>query len=183
MFMPDYQGEEPVIRTLRLPKSLDASLKSVSGLAKTSVNALAQEVLTEYVAYDQYAQELDYTVVTKAFLRKLLDYLSEEEVREFGTWVASGPGSEAIRFYHKEHDLRAVLDTFEGLGSKYSKLFTFRHERKGKEHTVWITHNMGRKWSVFYEANTREVFRSQLGIEINSDLLDNMLIARFREKS
>jgi hypothetical protein len=77
--------------------------------------------------------------------------------------------------------LSAVLNTFEGIGSRYSRLFTFHHQVKGLNHTVTLNHGMGMKWSLFYEANLRKIFTEMLGIKIRTELTENVVIGHFAE--
>jgi len=168
-----------VIRTLRISCRLDEELRDLAEERGTSVNAIAEAELQKLVEFDRFADELEYTVVRKAWLTRLIAYLSEEEIREFGRWTGGGPGRESINFYQKRMDLDSVLKTYESIGSKYSRFFKFRHESDGAKHTIILNHGMGRNWSIYYDANLRKVFEDILGFELVTELGDNIIIGRF----
>ena len=59
-----------VIRTLRIPESLDEDLKAIAREQGTSVNAIAEAELTKFVEFDRFTEELEYKVVRKSWLTK-----------------------------------------------------------------------------------------------------------------
>ena len=172
-----------VTRTIRIPSKLDSGLRELAKGRKTSVNALVEGAISKLIDYDQYAEERGYVGIPRSLLVKLLDYLSEDEIKELATWAGKGPGSETIRFYHKEISVEAVLDSFQTIGSKYNKFFGFHHESEGAKHTITITHNMGMKWSIYFEAIMRNIFNEQLRIEIQTERTQNLTIGYFADKS
>jgi len=144
----------------------------------SSVNAIAEAELTKFLEFGVHSEVMDYAVVRKAFLTKLLDYLSEDEVRDFGQWSATDLAPETIRFYHGKLGLDSVLNSFERLGAKYSNFYAFRHESEGSAHTIVLSHGMGGKWSLFFEANLKKIF-FDLGLSLETELSKNILIGRF----
>jgi hypothetical protein len=171
-----------VIRTVRIPEALDKALRKVAEEKNTSVNAIVEASLTRFIDFDQYADELDYGMVRKVFLTRGLDYLSEDEVRELGRWAAMELGSETLRFYNAYPKLDAVLHIYESVISKYGRLYTFHHEMEGKNHTIILTHKMGKKWSIFFEENLKTIF-GRLGVDLETETSTNLVRGRFVEGS
>jgi len=169
------------IRSLRISATLDRDLRELAKQRQTSVNSLAESALAKFVDFDSHTGEFDYVTVKKAFLAKVLEFLSDEEASELGGWAASGPGSETVRYYYPKADLDALLSTYRKIGGGYARMFTFRHEAEGSQHTIMVTHNMGMKWSLFYEANMKTLFEKALGVKLVTELSDNMVTARFRK--
>jgi len=172
-----------VIRSLRISPHVDEELKNIAKERGTSVNAIAEAELTKLVEFGRFTDEMEYAVVRKAWLAKLIGYLSEEEIREFGQWSGVGPSSESIRFYHGTISLESVLRTYEEIGAKYAKFYKFRHESSGSSHTIFLNHGLGMNWSIFYDATLKKVFRDILGLTIETELSDNILIGRFEVAS
>lgn len=156
-------------------------LRNIAKDRNTSVNALAEGALRKFVEFDKNAEELDYAVVPRSFLVKTVEYLSKPQIVSLGEWSAEVPGSDSVHFYNKSMSLSAVLNTFEGIGSKYSRLFSFHHEIHGMSHTITLNHGMGMKWSLFYEANLNKVFKDILGIKIRTELTENVVTGHFSE--
>jgi predicted transcriptional regulator len=171
-----------VIRTVRIPEALDKALRKVAEERNTSVNALIEASLAKFIEFDQYVEELDYGMVRKMFLVRGLEYLSEDEIRELARWSAMELGSETLRFYNAYPKLDAVLHTYESIIAKYGRLYTFRHEVEGRNHTIFLSHRMGKNWSIFFEENLKTIF-GRLGIDLETETSTNLVRGRFVEKS
>ena len=169
-----------MIRTVRIPDSLDKALRKLAEERGESVNALDQAALTKLVEFDQYADELDYGMVRKVFLMKGLEYLTEGQIREFARWAAMELGEETLRFYGAFPNAGSVIHTYESIISKYGRLYTFRHEIEGRNHTITLSHRMGKKWSIFFEENMKTIF-SRLGIDLETETSANLVKGRFEE--
>ena len=167
------------IRSLRISGELNARLRSLAEEKGESVNAIVEAELTKLVEYDKFTVEMAYTTVRKAWLSKLIEYLSEDEIREFGRWSATGPTSETVHFYRGTMNLDSILRTYEEIGAKYGKFFTFRHESLGRTHTIMLNHGMGMKWSIFLDANLKMIFKDILELDIATQLSDNIIFGRF----
>ena len=170
-----------VIRTVRIPEALDKALRKMAQVRNTSVNALVEGSLTRLVEFDQYMEELDYGMVRKVFLVKGLEYLSESEIREFARWAATELGSETLRFYDARPNAGSVIRVYESIISKYGRLYTFRHEMEGKNHTITLSHRMGKNWSIFFEENLKTIF-SMLGVDLRTETSANFVRGTFVEK-
>ena len=90
-------------------------------------------------------------------------------------------GSETLRFYNAYPKLEAVLHTYESVISKYGRLYSFHHEAEGKNHTIILTHRMGKNWSIFFEENLKTIF-GRLGIDLETETSTNLVKGRFVEK-
>ena len=171
-----------VIRSMRIPATLDEALRKVAEKKNTSVNALVEASLMRLIEFDQYEEELDYGMVKKAFLVKMLEYLTEDEIRGLGRWAAMEPGSETLRFYNAYPRVDAVIRVYESIISKYGRLYNFRHEVEGRSHTIRLSHKMGKNWSIFFEENLKTIF-GKLGIALETEISTNLVTGRFVVKS
>ena len=177
------QSKKPhVIRSVRIPTALDEAIRKYAEENNMSVNALVEACLTKFVEFDQYMDALDYGAVRKTFLVKGLEYLTEEEIRELARWAAMELGSETMSFYNAYPKVDAVLHIYEHIISKYGRLYNFRHEVEGKNHTIILSHKMGKNWSIFFEENLKTIF-GRLGIDLETATSTNMVRGRFVEKS
>jgi len=170
-----------VIRTVRIPEALDKGIRKIAEQRNESVNALVEACLTRFIEFDQYAEELDYGMVRKLFLVKGLDYLTEDQVRELARWAAMELGAETLRFYDAFPKVDAVLHIYEHVLSKYGRLYTFHHEAEGKNHTILLSHKMGRKWSIFFAENLKTIF-GRLGIDLEAETSASLVRGHFVEK-
>ena len=177
------QSKSPhVIRTVRIPEALDKAIRRLAEDRNESVNALVEACLIRFVEFDQYAEELDYGMVRKLFLVKGLDYLTEDEIRELARWSAMELGAETLRFYDAYPKVDAVLHIYEHVISKYGRLYKFHHEAEGKNHTILISHKMGKNWSTFFAENMKTIF-GRLGIDLETETSSNLVRGHFVEKT
>jgi len=182
MVASQHESKSPhVIRSVRIPDALDKAIRKAAEERNESVNALVEACLTKFVEFDQYAEELDYGMVRKMFLAKGLDYLSEQEIREFARWAAMELGSETLRFYNAYPKLDAVLHLYESVIAKYGRLYAFHHEAEGRNHTILLSHKMGKNWSIFFDENLKTIF-SRLGIDLKTETSANLVKGSFVEK-
>jgi len=56
------------------------------------------------------------------------------------------------------------------------------HEVEGKNHTILLSHRMGKKWSIFFEENLKTIF-GRLGIDLETETSTNLVRRRFVVKS
>ncbi|MDA4124009.1 MAG: hypothetical protein OK438_00970 [Thaumarchaeota archaeon] len=176
-----HQKETHVIRTVRIPASMDKALRKIAFDGNTSVNALVEASLTKFIEFDQYAEELEYATVRKAFLIKGLEYFDEGEIRDFGKWAAMESTSELLQFFGVGSNLDSIFHIFETVISKYGRLFTFHHESDGKTHRILLNHRLGKNWSIFFDANLKTLF-ARLGIDLQTEVSTNFVRAHFVEK-
>ena len=168
-----------VIRSVRIPVTLDRGLRKAAEEMDTSVNSLVESTLQKFVDFDRHAEEFGYASVRKGFLVKLLDYLSDEQIRDLGDWAGRGLGSETIAFHHPTMNLDAVLSTYQNIWAKYSGMYSIKHEKAGNGHVLRLIHNMGSKWSLFFDSQLKAMFDKNLGIELETELSPNLVMARF----
>ena len=179
--MPVSKPKVPhVIRTVRIPATMDKALQKIAKGKSTSVNALVEASLTKLIEFDQFADELEFASVRKVMLVKGLDYLSDDQVVEFGIWTAKESGSELLKFYHGDDDLDSVIQIMESVFSKYGRMFTFHHEIEGRTHTIMMTHRLSRKWSILFDANLKTVF-ARIGIDLRSEVGSTYVRAQFEK--
>lgn len=171
---------QSVIRSFRISKALDKQLRETAEVRRTSVNALAEAALQKFEEFDSHSEEFDYAVVKKGFLTKVFEELSDQQIRDLGDWAGRGLGTETVRYYHPVVDLEAVLSTYQDVWSKYSGMYVFKHEVRNNQHIMLLNHNMGMKWSLFYEAQMKAMFDKNLGMKLETDLSPNFVTARFK---
>ena len=173
-------GSKPrVIRTLRIPSTLDLGLQELAQERNTSVNALAENALTRFFEFDRHEGELDHTALPRTLLVKAFDYLSDDEARDLGLRSDAVSMTEFVLLHLQGADLDAVLDAYQ-MRAKYTRAFKFHHSAEGQSHTILLNHNMGMRWSILFEVSSREVFHKLLGIDLQTELSGNLVIGRFK---
>ena len=77
---------------------------------------------------------------------------------------------------------RINLDTFVSaisLFSKYAGFGSYEIESDGRDHTVVLHHELGRKWSIYVAYLMSEGLKSQLGISPRFQIAENSVIFEF----
>ena len=173
---------QSVIRSFRIPKALDKQLREIAEERGKSVNALSEAALQKFVDFDSHSEELGYGVVKKGFMVEIFEHLTDQQIRDLGDWAGRGLGSETLKFYRPDGGLDSVLSTYQDVWSKYSGFYSFKHEVRGDQHVLRLNHNMGIKWSLFYEAQMKALFDKNLGIKLETELSPNFVTARFKAR-
>lgn len=111
-----------------------------------------------------------------------MNKLEEEEVERLSEHVAKNEMKDLTLLLRGEHNLYTFLQTIESWlrvsGFQYS-YHTTDHDRN---HRLVIQHEMGRRWSLYFEKLFRYVFAElSLASEPEFEVTDNIIAFRVRE--
>jgi hypothetical protein len=146
-----------------------------------SVNHIVNEALRKWTEWDYYAQTFGNVSLPTALIKKLMEYLSEDEAAELGRWTAENLSKEFVMLYCKKFSAEALRAI--GLAvSKYSNLFKYDYTYDSERlvHTTILTHGMGRKWSIWLEHVLRNTYLL-LDMETEMEVLENQVIVRISD--
>ena len=143
-----------------------------------SLNSMVNRALRRYVVWDANASRLDCVALAGASLRKILTYLSDEEVREFARWVAENSLRDFVTFFYGEVTLDTVLKGERLLG-EYGGHFQYKESVRDRARTVVLKHGRGMKWSIYYEEQLRYEVENLLGGKVETERTESQVTLRF----
>src|SRR2546426_40695 len=86
------QGRKTTTRAFRIDETVDRQLREWAEREGVSVSFLANKALRRLVEWDMYADRFGFIAMPREALSRMIELLSEDEVRDLGRWgVASCP--------------------------------------------------------------------------------------------
>lgn len=165
---------------MRIDRQTDDELRRLAGDQGVSVNLLANKSLRKFAEWDGYGEKFGFVSLPSGLMGKLMDYLSEEQVKDLGVWVGKNLMREYVMFWFKEVSIEKVIEAFPRLFAKYGRAFDYEEHSDGPQHTAILKHNRGMKWSLYYAEVFETVFREILDRPLRVERSDNQIVARFR---
>ena len=168
--------------TLRFRNDILNKLKHEAAQKRISLNTLATQVFSTHAEYDAYASTTGMISIPKSLLIVLMNKLEEEEVEKLSEHVAKNEMKDLTLLLRGEHNLYTFLQTIESWlrvsGFQYS-YHTTDHDRN---HRLVIQHEMGKRWSLYFERLFRYVFAElSLASEPEFEVTDNIIAFKVRE--
>ena len=164
--------------TFRIDKEILDKLHENAKLDKITLNALINQILTQFVDWHAPAKKAGMVPLPKVLLVKIMDKLSKEEILQISEYMVTKEIKDIILVLKKEHSLSAFLEVIESWAKASD--FTFSHEELGgNTHSYVIGHGMGKNWSLYFGYLFTRMFE-ELGIpHVNFEITDKNLIFNF----
>ena len=138
--------------TFRLDDNLLLRLRRESTQKQVSLNTLASQVFQSHADYEVYASRAGMVSFPKTLLTRMMERLSNDEVRNLSEYIAENEMKDLILIMNKEYSIRAFLRTIESWLRATG--FIYRHEVTSENsniHVFVINHGMGKRWSSYFE--------------------------------
>lgn len=171
------RSRKTVTRAIRVDEDLDKGLATIASKEGTSVNFIVNKALRKYVDWDYLAGKYGVTSDFAAASAKLLDYLSDEEVIDFGRWVANKLFREYVTFWFKRIDFETILKAIRLLGVAGN--FQYDEYFGNDVRSIVCKHNSGRKRSRFYAEMFKDVFKELADTEVKIESTENQVLVQF----
>jgi hypothetical protein len=166
-----------VVRSFRLDEDVDKSLHKYALQEGISINSLVNRALRKYVLWDVNVSRFGGVTVAGSSLTRIMNYLSDDEVREYARWVAENSVRDFVIFFFGEVTLQTLLKGLN-LFADYGGHFEYEESTSGRVTTVVLKHGRGMKWSIHYEEMGR-VVEKLLGLKIETEKTENQVTFRF----
>jgi hypothetical protein len=167
-----------VVRSFRLDEDVDKSLHKYALQEGISINSLVNKGLRRYVLWDIHASRFGGVTLAGASLTRIMNYLSDDEVREYAQWVADNSVRDFVTFFFGEVTLHTLLQGLKLLAD-YGGHFEYEESTSGRVRTVVLKHGRGMKWSIHYGEWVRLAVEKLLGLKVDIERTENQVIFRF----
>ncbi|MDG6997009.1 MAG: hypothetical protein JRN52_13900 [Nitrososphaerota archaeon] len=175
------KGKKTTTRTIRIEEDVDSALVELATRERISVNFLVNSALRKYVEWDYLAERFGIVTNFTGASRKMMAYLSDDEVKELARWVGRNQFKEFVTFWFKSIDLENVLRSIKLLG--YSGNFRYEEYVNGKVRTSVCKHNCGPKWSLYYEQVFKSVFEDLVKTQVTVESTDDQVLLKIPSSS
>ena len=170
---------QTVTRTFSIRKELVEAIEKEARARGISASALVNQTLDRSVRQVWPSDRFGVVVIGHYAIRGLLSETPVEGVRKV---AASSAERLKVRapLFGTEQRLESVLDLMDKVMGPYFGWFKFVHTVRGRDHSILLTHEMGRGWSVWLEAYYVSFFMDMLDIPVKSGSTDSMVVLEFR---
>ncbi len=172
-------SNQSITRTIRIDEDVDVFLRQFSEREGVSVNFLVNKSLRKLVEWDIYAEKFGIVAVPGSLVRRMMDYLTDEQAKELGAWVGKNLIREFITFWFKEVSFQTIVKGYPRLTAQYGHAFEYEERVEGGKWVIVLKHGMGHKWSLYYEELARALFLELLHKEAQVDKTDDQVVVRF----
>lgn len=133
--------------SLRLNKNVLAKIKREADENEMSLNASVNRILKLHTEWHSNAVRAGFITVRKTAILKLLEKVSDEEMKQIGHYVAASQSKDFVLMLRNEYDINSALDVIE----TWIKIsgYPYVHETKYQKQYYFIQHDMGKKWSLY----------------------------------
>src|SRR5438132_6927633 len=158
--------------SLRLANTSLDKLKASAKIEGLPLNAMINQILTEYLQWDMTATKAGWIVVLSDVLKRMMNELDEKTLYKIA--VATADSTKDVRL------MMTGDDTIDGFFSilrnrlRKSGISYMESSEKGMIKFI-IHHNMGKKWSFFYKVQHERMLQN-LGRPATLDFTENTLV-------
>ncbi len=164
--------------TFRFNNEILDQLRREANEKRISLNTLASQIFQTHTEYDRYASKAGMISFPKSLLIRLMDRLSDFEVDELTQYIAKNDFKEMTLLMKNEYTLPAFLDMIESWLRVSG--FGYRRDSVDGVPTFVIQHDMGRRWSRYFEKLVSYIFEDLNDRKPIFDVSDNSIAFRAR---
>lgn len=171
------------LTTFRFSESLARTLQREAADKGTTVNALANSILSEYFDWDKKAKEFGFISLHKPIFMRLIEELDDETLARIGREVLFPTWREMAEFWLQDSTPEKILDALS-LRSKINptRLRTRVTKEEGA-YTITLRHDFGPKWSTVEKSALQEFVRKSFLVEPRISAGESVVTAHFRVDS
>ena len=171
--------KKTVLRTVRISQELDRILQNDAKVHRTTVNALISSIMAKYTEWDRYTEKFRYISMPTTLFRALLDLADENALATLADRLGVTLTNEIISFWFKKINLETYLQHISN-ASEYGKAGEVEIEHEGRDYTISIYHEYGKKWSTFLEHYLDKAIRIYLKTIPQFETAESTVTLRFQ---
>jgi hypothetical protein len=167
---PFTKQERSEIRSIRLPKLVEAKLVQEASSKGMSVSALIYSILDRHVNWESAAQKFGFLTLPGETLSIGLDHLDSNTVMEIARIAGTTVPKQLILFLFDEVTPSAFLKWVDFM-SRYERLADWKVERTGDMVVMTGHHQMESNWTTWIASYMEAAVRSTLNVlpEVEQD--------------
>jgi hypothetical protein len=144
--------------TFRVERNVLDKLRAEAERKMESVNILGNQIFKEYVYWHSPAAEAGMMYMSKKNLVRIMDKLTQEQINQIVDEHLKDEFVGQVQMITGEYNITSFLRSLESWMS--SSGIHYRHDLKDRIHTYVILHEMGKKWSYFFERWLKGAFKT-----------------------
>ena len=167
------------LRTIRFPESLVRSLEKEAADEGTTVNALANSIISGYFDWTKKAREFGFLALHKPILIGLVEQLDDEALDRIGREIMAASWKEMAEFWFQDSSPNDILNALI-MRSKFDSKISTRITQEEGMYTIVLRHDYGPKWSTVVAGALREFVKQSFHVEPRMSKGESVITARFK---
>ena len=166
--------------TFRLEKDILDDLRKTAETDKITLNSLINQIFSQFVKWDSRAPKAGLVPLPKVLLVKIMDKLTNDQIIQIAKYMVDKEIKDIILVLRREHNIITFLDVVESWAKTSD--FPFEHEEKNDMHKYVISHDMGKKWSLYFGEVFKRMFEQLEITKAEFDITDKTLLFTIYEQ-
>lgn len=142
--------------TLRFDGQVLEQLRNEADQKRISLNTLASQVFKTHAEFTGAAAKAGMVSFPKNLLIRIMDKLSEEEVKQLSQEIAKNEMKDMLFMMKQQYSTAAFVDLIESWIRVSG--FPYTHNQSDNTHSFVIQHDMGKRWSIYHAELFKYVF-------------------------
>ena len=167
------------ILSIRLYEDEKNFLLAESQTKNMTVNSLGRQIISKHIAWHRYAKDMGYACVTKSLVQTLFEKIDDTTVNDISK-NTHNTLKNTVLFIHGEINLSNILSVLDIWLNTCN--ISFRHFTDFHIEKYVITHNMGKRFSVYLDVSINSVL-NEIRHATNNKIVDESRITFEIERS
>lgn len=174
LMKPMANGADKENITFRLDTSTLRRLRDDAEEKSASVNSIAQGIFATHYDWTSSASKAGMIPVHKMMLTMILDRLTQDDIKEIALLFADVRVKDMTLILKKDYSLTSFLEVL-GMWMKQADI-TFQKNATREAFAYTISHEMGRKWSLFLSLVLKSVIEKMGVTQTTFETTDNVIL-------
>ncbi|SRR5579875_166534 len=143
--------------TLRIDNETLTKLLEEAGQKRVNLSILGNRIFKDHVDFHSRAIQAQLIYLPKQLLVKMMDSIPDKMIEDIARYVVENVMKGTIISMRGKYSFEEQLSTLDSWLSVSG--FPYEHKKDGNKHVYTIQHQMGRKWSLYFESGFSLMFK------------------------
>jgi hypothetical protein len=159
------------VLTVRVPRAVREKLDAESQMSGITLNTLVSQIVTKHTEWDRFARDVGFASITKAFLRSVLEHLSDKTISTIAVTTCRGAMRDAMIYMNGKMEYSAFIKTMDLWLSAANVPFRHMTDDEGQDMYI-VQHQLGYKWSIYFGTVANSVL-NEIGYRTDGQVTTN----------
>lgn len=177
--VPVFSNGDTVVKTFRISKRIYTKLQAEAKAMGLTTNALLSMIMTRYVEWDRLSRRFGEITLFRDTFKLILGAMDEKQLIETVQTLSTKQVREAYMFWFGNVSIETYLKWLK-MKCTYAGLAECECQVNGKDYTIILHHDLGKKHSIWLRYGHDATLKSLLNINAQFEVSDNAVTIRFR---
>jgi hypothetical protein len=167
-----------IVRTIRIPESVDQSLKTKAADDGMTLNAEINSIIRQDLDWHGKMKEFGFAVLPRRLLKSIIEWLDDDTLAMIGREAMVPLMKDMAEWWLHDSSPEGILRYLGMRGRPYGDYIT-TVKREGDRCTIVHRHEYGPKWSLIIQAANREFVEKSFHAEPEITVGNSVVVSRF----